>query len=237
MKIKIILLVIVLLGLTFLLTFESGKGEDFSQQRNNMVKLQIKARGIQDEKVLEAINKVKRHLFVPVALRSFAYQDHPLPIGEGQTISQPYIVALMTELLSLKENEKVLEVGTGSGYQAAILAEISKEVYTIEILPGLIKKAEQLLAKLGYSNIKFKCGDGYLGWPEYAPFNAIIVTCAPSSIPPVLLEQLAEGGRLVIPVGDKLQKLKVVVKKDGRIKEKNIIPVRFVPMIKGNEKR
>lgn len=236
MKIKIISLVITILGLASLLNFSFAE-EEFIRERKNMVETQIKARGIRDKKVLEVMNKVKRHLFVPPALKNLAYQDHPLPIGEGQTISQPYIVALMTELLSLKGDERVLEIGTGSGYQAAILAEIAREVYTIEILPSLVQRAERLLNELGYNNIKVKCGDGYLGWPEYAPFDAIIVTCAPPHIPQNLIDQLADGGRLVIPVGDNLQELKVLVKKEGKIKKKDIIPVRFVPMIKGHKEK
>ena len=193
---------------------------------------QIEARGVRDKRVLEVMRRVKRHLFVPQNYKVQAYADHPLPIGEGQTISQPYIVALMTELLALKGNEKVLEIGTGSGYQAAILAELSKEVYTIEILEPLAKAAEKLLKELGYSNIYVKCGDGFLGWPDKAPFDAIIVTCAPEDIPPALIEQLAEGGRLVIPVGTYWQELKLVRKIEGRIITEEIIPVRFVPMIR-----
>ncbi|MCM8780942.1 MAG: protein-L-isoaspartate(D-aspartate) O-methyltransferase [Candidatus Omnitrophica bacterium] len=197
-----------------------------------MVKEQIEARGIKDKNVLEVMLKVERHKFVPPEIRHLSYEDGPLPIGSGQTISQPYIVALMTELLSLKPQDRVLEIGTGSGYQAAILAELSKEVYTIEILPELAGRAERLLGELGYKNIKVKCADGYLGWPEFAPFDAIIVTCAPDEIPAILIEQLAENGRMVIPVGEEFQMLKLITKKFGEIKERDIIPVRFVPMIK-----
>ncbi|MCM8795926.1 MAG: protein-L-isoaspartate(D-aspartate) O-methyltransferase [Candidatus Omnitrophica bacterium] len=197
-----------------------------------MVRTQIQARGVKDKRVLEAMLKVERHLFVPKIWQHLAYEDMPLPIGEGQTISQPYIVGLMTELLELKGEEKVLEIGTGSGYQAAILAELAKEVYTIEILPKLASKAEKLLKELGYKNIKVKCGDGYLGWPEFAPFDAIIVTCAPDKVPLPLIEQLAEAGRLVIPVGETYQNLKLLIKSKGRIEERDIIPVRFVPMIR-----
>jgi protein-L-isoaspartate(D-aspartate) O-methyltransferase len=160
-----------------------------------------------------------------------------LPIGEGQTISQPYIVALMTELLELKGDEKVLEIGTGSGYQAAILAELAKEVYTIEIIEKLAQTAKERLEKLGYQNIKVKAGDGYLGWPEVAPFDAIIVTCAPPFIPEPLQEQLKEGGRMVIPVGTAYQELKLIRKEKGKIKVKAIIPVRFVPMTGEGVKR
>lgn len=197
-----------------------------------MVEEQIIARGIRDERVIQAMLKVERDQFVPENLRQFAYEDRPLPIGYGQTISQPYIVALMTSLLGLKGDEKVLEIGTGSGYQAAILAELTKEVYTIEIIPQLAKQAESRLKKLGYKNVKVKCGDGFEGWPEYAPFDCIIVTCAPEEIPPLLIQQLKEGGRMVIPVGKFWQELKLVVKENDKIKIKDIIPVRFVPMIR-----
>ena len=204
----------------------------FFIQREEMVRAQIRARGIKDEGTLSAMRKVKRHLFVPLMHRRLSYGDHPLPIGEGQTISQPYVVALMTELLELKGDEKVLEIGTGSGYQAAILAEKALEVYTIEILEPLAARSQKLLKELGDENIKVKHGDGFLGWPEYAPFDAIIVTCAPKVVPPALLEQLAEGGRLVIPVGRHWQKLKQLRKKEGEIVSKSIIPVRFVPMLR-----
>jgi len=211
------------------------KEEMFDRARRTMMETQIKARGIKDERLLEAMFKVKRHKFVPLKFRNLAYKDHPLPIGEGQTISQPYIVALMTELLELEGDERVLEIGTGSGYQAAILAELAKEVYTIEILEPLARKSEKLLKGLGYKNITVKCGDGYLGWPKQAPFDAIIVTCAPDEVPKALLEQLAEGGRMVIPVGTHWQELKLLRKLKGRIKTKNIIPVKFVPMIRDHQ--
>jgi protein-L-isoaspartate(D-aspartate) O-methyltransferase len=198
-----------------------------------MINSQIKARGISDEKLLKAMLKVRRHLFVPLMQKNLSYEDRPLPIGEGQTISQPYIVALMTELLELNAGDKVLEIGTGSGYQTAILAELAKEVYTIELLKPLAERSQKLLKELNYENIKFKQGDGFLGWPEDAPFNAIVVTCAPEEIPPVLLEQLAEGGRLVIPVGIDYQELRQVKKKEGEILSQGIIPVRFVPMLRG----
>ena len=237
MKKKVIFLLTVALGLFSLLNFGVLGKTDFSRQREEMIKFQIEARGIKDKKVLAAMKKVKRHLFVPPGLRNFAYYDQPLPIGQGQTISQPYVVALMTELLLLKGDEKVLEIGTGSGYQAAILAEIAGEVYTIEILPVLAQSSERLLDQLGYKNIKVKCGDGYQGWPEQAPFDAIIVTCAPPNIPQALIDQLADGGRLVIPLGEEVQELKVLVKKKGKIEIEDIIPVRFVPMVKGYEKK
>ena len=205
---------------------------EFTRQRGLMVREQIEARGIKDKSVLGAMRKVKRHLFVPWAYRHLAYSDTPLPVGEGQTISQPYIVALMTELLALKGKEKVLEIGTGSGYQATILAELAKEVYTIEILEPLANRAKKLLKELGYSNVYIRHGDGFLGWPEFAPFEAIIVTCAPEEIPAPLIEQLAEGGRLVIPVGGFRQELKLVEKKKEKMLTKDIIPVRFVPMLR-----
>lgn len=203
---------------------------DFKTMREKMVETQIKSRGVKNPRVLSAMLKVERHLFVPKDLQTAAYMDQPLPIGEGQTISQPYIVALMTELLELKGGEKVLEVGTGSGYQAAILAELTKEVYTIEIIEALASSAKNLLLQLGYQNIHVKAGDGYLGWPEVAPFDAIIVTCAPDHIPKPLLEQLKEEGRMVVPVGAYSQELKKIVKRSGRIETSDIIPVIFVPM-------
>lgn len=200
------------------------------QKRSEMVEFQLKLRGIRDTRVLNAMLKVKRHLFVPPSISYLAYEDTALPIGWGQTISQPAVVALMTELLELKGKEKVLEIGTGSGYQAAVLAELAKEVYTIEILEPLAQQSKELLKNLRYKNVRMKVGDGFLGWPEFAPFDAIIVTCAPDSIPPPLLEQLAENGRLVIPVGTYWQELKLVRKIKGKITESDIIPVRFVPM-------
>ncbi|MFH1421239.1 MAG: protein-L-isoaspartate(D-aspartate) O-methyltransferase [Planctomycetota bacterium] len=198
--------------------------------REKMVRSQIEVRGVRNSKVLSAMRKVPRHLFVEDELRDSAYNDYPLPIGEGQTISQPYIVALMTELLEPEENFRVLEVGTGSGYQAAVLAEIVKEVYTIEIIPSLSDKAGKILKKLGYTNISINTGDGYLGWPEHAPFDGIIITCAPKNIPEPLIEQLKDGGRMVIPVGDFYQKLQVLEKRDGKISIMDNIAVRFVPM-------
>ncbi|MBN2121349.1 MAG: protein-L-isoaspartate(D-aspartate) O-methyltransferase [Candidatus Omnitrophica bacterium] len=211
--------------------YEEARREKFDRLRRIMVETQIKARGVSDKNVLEALLKVERHEFVPLELKNFAYTDSPLPIGEGQTISQPYIVALMTELLKLKPGDKVLEIGTGSGYQAAILAEIVEQVYTIEIVESLAKNSARLLTFLGYDNIKVKFADGFLGWPEFAPFNGIIVTCAPKTVPQPLLDQLAEGGRLVVPLGEGFQELKVIEKKNGQIETLDIIPVRFVPMI------
>jgi protein-L-isoaspartate(D-aspartate) O-methyltransferase len=200
--------------------------------RERMVETQIKARGLKDERVLKAMLKVPRHLFVDEALRDQAYGDFPLPIGEGQTISQPYIVALMTEALELKGNERVLEIGTGSGYQTAILAELALWVYTIERFPTLLERAKKVLNELGYKNISFKLDDGTLGWKEASPFDAIIVTAASPDIPPPLVEQLAEGGRMVIPVGDEFsQTLIKGVKRGGKLHTKVLEPVRFVKLV------
>lgn len=211
---------------------ESMTPDDYKRKRQAMVNRQIKARGVKDPKVIEAMLKVERHRFVPETDRRRAYNDHPLPIGAGQTISQPYIVALMTEQLKLDGSEKVLEIGTGSGYQAAVLAEICKHVYTIEIVESLGKQARSVLSELGYDNVTVKIGDGYKGWKEYSPFDAIIVTCAPTKIPEPLKEQLAEGGRMIIPVGESYaQELALLTKINGEIKKKSVIPVRFVPMV------
>lgn len=209
-----------------------GGGDDpWIEARQRMVNEQIRARGVRDPLTLEAMGKVPRHRFVPPQLRREAYDDHPLPIGEGQTISQPFIVAYMTEALALSGDERVLEIGTGSGYQAAILAEIADEVYTIEIVPSLAMGAERVLAELGYTNVSVRAGDGYRGWPQAAPFDAIIVTAAPDHVPEPLIEELAPGGRLVIPVGRDVQELRVLQKaEDGSIREDRRIPVRFVPM-------
>ena len=209
---------------------DSNPKGDFKVMREKMVESQIKARGVKDPRVLSALLKVERHRFVPEKYLDSAYSDQPLPIGEGQTISQPYIVALMTELLELKGNERVLEIGTGSGYQAAILAELAKEVYTIEIIEPLASRAREKLSELGYQNVKVKAGDGYLGWPEAAPFDAIIVTAAPDHIPKPLIEQLKEGGRMVLPLGVYTQELKKIVKRSGKMETIDVIPVLFVPM-------
>lgn len=213
---------------------DSEKAEElrYAKLRESMVVNQIEARGVKDKRALAAMRKVERHKFVPKQLRYSAYTDGPLPIGEGQTISQPYIVALMTELAGLKGDEKVLEIGTGSGYQAAVLAELCAHVYTIEILEPLATRAKALLEDLGYTNITVKCGDGFLGWKEFAPFDAIIVTCAPQEVPLPLIEQLKDGGRLIIPVGTLYQELKLIEKKNGKLITKNIIPVSFVPMLR-----
>jgi len=199
---------------------------------DTMVAEQIERRGVKDPRVLEAMRKVPRHEFVPEAERDEAYDDRPLPIGHGQTISQPYIVALMTESLGLKGTEKVLEVGTGSGYQAAVLSGLAKAVFTIEIVEPLGKQAAEVLQRLGYKNVSVRVGDGYRGWREEAPFDAIIVTCAPDAVPEPLVHQLAEGGRMIIPVGPegKAQQLVLLKKKHGKLHQQEILPVRFVPM-------
>jgi protein-L-isoaspartate(D-aspartate) O-methyltransferase len=210
----------------------SQNSDPFFALRNRMVKTQIEARGITDEKVLQAFRNVERHKFVLPQYIPHAYADSPLPINEGQTISQPYIVAFMTDALDLKRTDKVLEIGTGSGYQAAILAELCDSVFTIEIFEKLGKKAQQLFDELGYDNIYTKIGDGYKGWPEHAPFDAIIVTAAPSDIPEPLKKQLAEGGRMIIPVGgDAVQELVLLKKRKGKLREESVLPVRFVPLI------
>jgi len=202
-----------------------------AERRGRMVETQIVARGVRDPRVLQAMRTVPRHLFVDPSQSGEAYDDHPLPIAGNQTISQPYIVALMTELLELTEGERVLEIGTGSGYQSAVLAKLAREVYSIEIVPELARSAAAKLREQGYASVTVREGDGYRGWPEHAPFDAIIVTAAPERVPQPLLEQLAPGGRMVIPVGSFFQELKVFHKgRDGKITEKDILPVRFVPM-------
>ncbi len=204
----------------------------YLSEQTEMVDQQIIARGIKSEKIIKAFLKVKRHLFVPKKYRDSAYGDYPLPIGEGQTISQPYIVAFMTHVLNLSRTDRVLEIGTGSGYQAAILGELSDHVFTIEINGPLGKRADRLLKELGYVNVKVKVGDGYKGWKEHAPFDAIIVTCAPTHVPGPLKEQLKEGGRMIIPVGESYnQKLIYLEKLGGKLRQKSELPVRFVPMV------
>jgi len=210
---------------------------DFAVQRQRMVDQQLKPRGIKDERVLAAMAKVPREEFVPADERAEAYQDGPLPIGYDQTISQPYIVAFMTEQLQPKEGDRVLEVGTGSGYQAAMLGELVADVYTIEIVEPLAKTAEATLQRLGYKNVHLKVGDGYKGWPEEAPFDAIIVTCAPDKVPQPLINQLKDGGRMVIPVGERFaQQLYLLEKRNGQLKESATLPVRFVPMLREQKK-
>ena len=203
------------------------------RERERMVSEQIEARGVRSAPVLAAMRSVPRHLFVPESIRKFAYWDRPLPIGHDQTISQPYIVALMTELLDLKRNDRVLEIGTGSGYQAAVLSVLVERVFSIELEPELAREARGRLELLGYRNVNVKQGDGYKGWPEQAPFDAIILTAAPPEIPRTLIEQLKPGGRLVAPVGSSEQELVVISKqRDGRTRRRSVLPVRFVPMRK-----
>lgn len=208
----------------------ASTNDSFANQRNNMVEDQIKSRGVSDQRVLSAMRKVPRHLFVPENLQNRAYSDEPLPIGHGQTISQPYVVAYMTEQVDIDESERVLEIGTGSGYQAAVLGELAKEVYTIEIVPELGEKAREIIQKLNYENIHVKIGDGYKGWPEAAPFDAIIVTAAPDHVPQPLVDQLKIGGRMMIPVGEFSQDLILLERTEKGIERKRKIPVRFVPM-------
>ncbi|KPJ72872.1 protein-L-isoaspartate O-methyltransferase [candidate division TA06 bacterium DG_78] len=198
--------------------------------RRNMVQKQIIERGITDTSVINAMLSIERHKFVPKEYENNAYADYPLPIGEEQTISQPYVVALMTELLALNETDRVLEIGTGSGYQAAILSIIVKDVYTIEIVPSLAQSAQERLKDMGFTNVHVKCGDGFLGWPEAAPFDAIIITCAPPEVPQLLIEQLTEGGRLIVPLGSDFQMLTLYKKAADELQKTEIVPVRFVPM-------
>lgn len=217
----------------------SSVSNDMTIEREKMVKEQLIRRGIEDKRVLGAMKKIPRHLFVGESYKSRAYGDHPLPIEEGQTISQPYVVALMTEALKLKASDRVLEIGAGSGYQAAVLAEIAGEIYTIEIRERLSGKASKLLNDLGYKNIKVKYADGYFGWQEYAPFDAIIITASANHIPPPLIKQLKEGGKLIIPLGSTLyyQTLTIATKKGGELEVQQITEVAFVPMTGEAQKR
>ncbi len=210
----------------------SGEDPSLTAAREYMVENHLEARGINDAGVLEVMGSLPRQEFVPSDLRSAAYEDHPLPIGEGQTISQPYVVALMTQALQLQGNEKVLEIGTGSGYQAAVLAELVDEVYTIEIIPSLAESAEARLKGLGYENVEVKNADGYFGWEENVPFDAIMITAAANHVPPLLLDQLADGGRLIIPLGSTkyYQTLTLLHKEGDEVKAEYLIDVRFVPM-------
>ena len=213
-------------------------GVDLASERQRMVQEQLMPRGIHEERVLAAMAKVPREEFVPQEVRPASYTDQPLPIGYSQTISQPYVVAFMTEQLQLKRDDHVLEIGTGSGYQAAILAELVAEVYTIEIVEALAKNAEATLGRLGYKNVHVKAGDGYKGWPEHAPFDAVIVTCAPDHVPQPLVDQMKEGGRMIIPVGAMgEQELYLLEKKNGRLEKRAVLPVRFVPMTGEAERR
>jgi protein-L-isoaspartate(D-aspartate) O-methyltransferase len=205
--------------------------EDPARARERMVRDQIEARGVTDARTLAAMRKVERHRFVPPEAAALAYADHPLEIGDGQTISQPYIVAVMSEAIGLRGGEKVLEVGTGSGYQAAVLAEMGARVYTMEIVPTLARRARETLARLGYRSIEVREGNGWAGWPEEAPFDAIVVTAAPPTIPEALKAQLRDGGRLVIPVGDDVQELRLVTRRGTTFEDKRLLMVRFVPLV------
>lgn len=232
----IMIILIILLASIFAQPWEQLTDAVFTKQREEMVKFQLLApgRGIRDEAVLRVMGRVPRHEFVPNDVRAEAYSDRPLPIGHRQTTSQPYIVAFMTEQLQPRSGDRVLEIGTGSGYQAAVLSGLVKEVYTIEIIEALGKQAEKTLKRLGYKNVKVRVGDGYQGWPDAAPFDAIVVTSAPDKVPDRLVEQLKEGGRMVIPVGDGLnQSLYLLEKKQGKVEQQAMLPVRFVPMIGG----
>ena len=226
----------IVLGIIYLYTTLGHSQIDHKQLRENMIKEQLLARDISDPATLKAMRNVPRHEFVPVDMQPYAYSDNPLPIGMKLTISQPYIVAYMTQVLKLKEHDRVLEVGTGSGYQAAILGQIVDTVYTIEIVEALAITAKNRLSELGYSNIEVKTGDGYLGWPEKGPFNAIIVTAGAEEVPEPLLKQLKEGGRMIIPVGphNGIRQLLLMTKKSGKIKTKEVMSVRFVPLTRTN---
>jgi protein-L-isoaspartate(D-aspartate) O-methyltransferase len=206
--------------------------DPFASARTRMIEHHLKGRDINDPAVLRAMTDVPRHRFVPSALQPLAYADRPLPIGHGQTISQPYIVALMTQMLEVRPSDRVLEIGTGCGYQAAVLALLSDKVYTIEIVEPLARKSQKLLVELGYKNVFMKAGDGFDGWPEYAPFDKIILTCAVKEIPLALITQLAEGGQIIAPLGSpgSVQELVLATKEKGKLKQKKLLSVRFVPM-------
>jgi protein-L-isoaspartate(D-aspartate) O-methyltransferase len=208
------------------------KTDPFGVARLEMIKHQLKGRDITDEAVLQAMNAVPRERFVGQAQQDMAYADFPLPIGYGQTISQPYVVAFMTQMIEVRAEDRVLEIGTGCGYQAAVLARLAQQVYTIEIIKPLADDARKLLAELGYTNIFIKAGDGFDGWPEHAPFDKIILTCAVKELPPALIEQLQEGGRIIAPIGAPggVQELILATKTNGRLQSKKVLPVRFVPM-------
>lgn len=226
-------------GILITTTLAAAAADPFTASRQIMVERDIRGRGISDRRLLEVMGKVPRHLYVDERQRGDAYADHPLPIGEGQTISQPYVVALMTEALHLKPGDRVLEIGTGSGYQAAVLAGMAQSVYTIEIRRSLAERAERRLAALGYRNVRVRYGDGYFGWEEAAPFDAIIVTAAANHIPPPLLRQLKEGGRLILPLGSTVysQTLTLVTRRGKRLDVEQLEGVRFVPMTGEVQKR
>lgn len=226
-------LYLLFLLLVILMPASPSHPEDiYEKKRRFMVEHDLRGRGIREQKLLEVMGKVPRHLFVAGSLRDRAYEDYPLPIGEGQTISQPYVVALMTEALRLKPADRVLEIGTGSGYQAAVLSGMVKEVYTIEIRKGLAEKAGKGLKELGYRNVQVRYGDGYFGWEDHAPFDAIMITASANHIPPPLIKQLKEGGRLIIPLGSTVyyQTLTLGTKRKGELELEQLIPVAFVPM-------
>lgn len=241
LSLTIILLMIQLGSISFaqskqLKPQSSYMSKQWSAKANSMVKYQIEKRGIKNTDVLRVMRNTPRHLFVTKAYSSMAYDDYPIPIGHEQTISQPYIVALMTDLLSLKGDEKILEIGTGSGYQAAVLSQLVDTVYTIEIVEPLAINAKKRLSNLDYNNVVVKYGNGYKGWPSVAPFDAIIVTAAPEQVPQALIDQLKVGGNIVIPVGNKWQELQLITKtRENKIKTKTVIPVRFVPMVHPDE--
>ena len=225
---------LVLILIAFTLSIQSTlMAQNFERLRNEMVEKQLKNNGIKSNAVLDAMRAVPRHLFVPRNIQSYAYHDSPLPIGLDQTISQPYIVAYMTEQLNPVPGMKILEIGTGSGYQAAILAQLSCQVYTIELLEELAVGAAKVLAELNFNNVNVKCGNGYAGWPDEAPFDAVIVTAAPEKIPQALIDQLKDGGKMILPVGPvhAVQSLKLITKKGGKITEEDLLLVRFVPMV------
>jgi protein-L-isoaspartate(D-aspartate) O-methyltransferase len=209
---------------------QAEQNRDWTTDRHRMVAEQLRARDIRDERVLRAMERVPRHLFVPENVRANAYADHPLPIGHDQTISQPYIVGFMTEALDVKPDNRVLEIGTGSGYQAAILGELARDVYTIEIVEPLAETARKRLASLGYKNVHVRAGNGYAGWPEEAPFDRIMVTAAPDEVPPALVEQLKIGGLMAIPVGTVVQELRILRRTPEGMQTLKTLPVRFVPM-------
>lgn len=229
MKTPLIFFILILVETVIL--FPLFGQEEYEKKRTDMVNQQIRDRGIHDKNTLNAMNTVERHLFIPAAYKNRSYEDNPLPIGYGQTISQPYIVAYMTELLDVGPNDTVLEIGTGSGYQAAVLAEFVSQVYTIEIINELGLSAKKRLKNLKYHNIEVKISDGFYGWEEHGPYDGIVVTAASEYIPPALIDQLKDGGKMIIPVGSpfKVQSLMLITKKDGKIKTNNLLPVRFVP--------
>jgi len=232
--------VVVVIALAVLTGPAQSQREGWDSQRVRMVRQQIEARGVRDPRVLEAMRNVRRERFVPEPVRTYAASDTPLPIGFDQTISQPYIVAYMTEILELDRDHRVLEIGTGSGYQAAVLATLCDHVYSIEIVPELAERSAKILQELDYRNVSVRLGDGYLGWPEHAPFDRIILTAAPPELPQALVDQLAPQGRLVAPVGRNPDAQKIVlVTKDarGNVRRRNQLPVRFVPMVRGSDGR